>query len=97
VHENQLLLSLIVAMSLVLSSAGLGQTTEMTGKVLAVTSSVITVQKGTEVWDIKRGRNTSTTVTGDLKVGSTVTIKYNAPDAQKKEGPAVPTPSDPTQ
>ena len=85
-------LCVIVAGSLSLSSVAFAQTTEMTGKVVAVSSSMITVQKGTEVWEIKRSR--STTVTGKLKVGATVTVKYNAPDAQKKEGPAAaPTPS----
>lgn len=72
-------------MSLAFSDLASGQTSEMTGKVLGVTSNVITLQKGKEVWSIKRGESTS--VTGDLKIGSTVTVKYNAPDAQKKEGP----------
>ena len=44
---------------------------------------MITVQNGKEVWDIKL--TASTTVSGDKKVGSTVTVTYNAPDAQKKE------------
>ena len=62
-----------------------GQTTETTGKVLAVSSTTITIQSGTDVWDIKR--SDTTTVTGSLKVGSTVTVKYNTPDGQKREGP----------
>jgi hypothetical protein len=82
------LLSLLLATT-ILSGTLFGQTAEMTGKVLAVSSSTITVQKGTEVWDIKRTQGTS--VTGTLKVGSTVTISYNTPDAQKKEGPALTT------
>lgn len=77
---------LIVVVSLAFSGLALAQTNEMTGTVLGVTSSMITVQKGSEVWEIKRSRDTS--VTGNLKIGSTVTVKYSGPDAQKKEGPA---------
>jgi hypothetical protein len=55
----------------------------MTGQIIALTSDKITVQKGKEVWDINL--SASTKVTGDKKVGSTVTVTYNAPDAQKKE------------
>ena len=73
----------IAAASLTLSSTAFGQTTHMTGKVIAVTSDKITVQNGKEVWDINL--TASTKVSGDKKVGSTVTITYNAPDAQKKE------------
>jgi hypothetical protein len=55
----------------------------MTGKIIAVTSDKITVQSGKEVWDISL--TATTKVSGDQKVGSTVTVTYNAPDAQKKE------------
>jgi uncharacterized membrane protein len=73
----------IAAASLTLSSTAFAQTAHMTGKVIAVTSEKITVQKGKEVWDINL--TASTEVSGDKKVGSTVTVTYNAPDAQKKE------------
>ena len=73
----------IAAASLTLSSIAFAQTAHMTGKVIAVTSDKITVQKGKEVWDINL--TASTEVSGDKKVGSTVTVTYNAPDAQKKE------------
>ena len=73
----------IAAASLTLSSTAFAQTAHMTGKVIAVTSDKITVQKGKEVWDINL--TTSTEVSGAKKVGSTVTVTYNAPDAQKKE------------
>ncbi len=90
--RTQALLGLVIAGSLALSGAAFGQTVTMTGKVLAITSSVITVQTGSDVWEITR--HSTTKVTGDLKVGATVTISCNAPDAQKKEGPtgASPTP-----
>ena len=75
----------LAAGSIALSSAVFGQTIAMTGKVLTVTSSSITVQTDTGVWQVNRGSDTK--VSGDLKVGSTVTINCSAPDAQKKEGP----------
>ena len=73
----------IAAASLTLSRTAFAQTAQMTGKVTAVTSDKITVQNAKEVWDINL--TASTKVSGDKKVGSTVTVIYNAPDAQKKE------------
>jgi hypothetical protein len=96
--KTRSLLSLFVAGSVMFSTTLLAQTSTMTGKVLAVSSNTITVQEGREVWDIKRTPRTSTT--GTLKVGATITITYNTPDAQKKEGPTTttnPTPTPPGQ
>jgi hypothetical protein len=84
--KMQAWLSLVAAGSLALSSTVFGQTMTMTGKVLSVTSKMITVQTATGVWEITRASDVK--VTGNLKVGATVTINYSAPDAQKKEGPA---------
>ena len=78
------LLRLVIAIPCLFGTILLGQTSEMTGKLLVVSSTTITLQKGTEIWDIKRTATTS--VTGPLKVGSTITVKYSTPDAQKKEG-----------
>ncbi len=50
------------------------KTYQVTGPVLEVTPTIIVVQKGNEKWEI--GRDAATKVTGDLKVGSNVTIKY---------------------
>ncbi len=47
---------------------------QVTGPLLAVTNDSITVQKGKEKWEIARDKDTK--VTGDLKVGSRVTIHY---------------------
>lgn len=47
---------------------------QVTGPVLEVTNDSITVQKGTEKWQIARDKDTK--ITGDLKVGSKVTIHY---------------------
>jgi hypothetical protein len=49
-------------------------TYQVTGPVLEVKDSSITVQKGKEKWEIARDKDTK--VSGDLKVGSKVTIKY---------------------
>jgi hypothetical protein len=47
---------------------------QVTGPVLEVTDSSITVQKGKEKWQLARTKDTK--VTGDLKVGAKVTIMY---------------------
>jgi len=87
--KTKILLSLIVAVSIALSSTMFAQIVQMTGTVKAFTSSMITVQKTNgEQWNIARTSTTKVT-SGELKVGSTATLSYNAPDAQKKEDPAV--------
>jgi hypothetical protein len=48
---------------------------QVTGPVLAVTDTSITVKKGSSPWEVSRDGNTK--VTGDLKVGSKVTIQYH--------------------
>jgi hypothetical protein len=48
---------------------------QVTGPVLAVTDTSITVKKGKDPWTVSRDAGTQ--VTGDLKVGSKVTIKYH--------------------
>ena len=47
---------------------------QVTGKVLEVSDDLIVVQKEDEKWEI--GRDKSTKVEGQLKVGSKVTIQY---------------------
>ncbi len=49
-------------------------TYQVTGPVLEVKENSITVQKGKEKWEIARDKDTK--VTGDLKVGSKVTVYY---------------------
>ena len=48
---------------------------QVTGPVLAVTPTSITVKKGKDPWTVSR--DSSTQVTGDVKVGTKVTIKYH--------------------
>ena len=76
--------SLVVIANLLIAITAFGQTTKATGKVLAVSSTSITLQSGTDLWDIKRTE--TTTVSGTLKVGSTVTVTYSVADGQKREG-----------
>ena len=73
------LLSIIAATSLALGSTvfAAGATTyQVTGPITALTDTVITVQsvKDKNLWQI--ARSTDTKVTGDLKVGTKVTITY---------------------
>ena len=56
------------------SSAAATKTYQVTGPVLEVTNDMIVVQKGKERWEI--ARDSGTKITGDLKVGSNVTIQY---------------------
>lgn len=65
---------------------------QVTGPVVELKDDSITVQKGKENWKIARDKNTK--VTGDLKVGSKVTIEYtmtatkiDVKDAGKKAEP----------
>jgi hypothetical protein len=50
------------------------KTYQVTGPVLEVKGDTIIVQKGKDKWEISR--DAATKVTGDLKVGSKVTIEY---------------------
>ena len=71
------LFSVVAAGSLALGSVALGagtKTYQVTGPVLEMNDSMIAVQKGKERWEI--ARDSSTKVTGDLKVGAKVTITY---------------------
>ncbi len=50
------------------------KTYQVTGPVLEVNDTMIAIQKGKDRWEIARDANTK--ITGDLKVGSKVTIEY---------------------
>ena len=59
---------------------------QVTGPVLELSDTKITVQKGDEKWEVARNKNTK--VTGDLKVGAKVTIYYRmiADEVEVKAG-----------
>lgn len=67
------LFSVFLLISMTAFAAG-PKTYQVTGPVLDVKGDLITVQKGTDRWEIAIDK--STKVTGDLKVGSKVTIEY---------------------
>src|SRR5947208_4087725 len=54
--------------------AAQAKTYQVTGPITALTNDVITVQKGKDLWEI--GRDSSTKVSGELKVGERVTVQY---------------------
>ena len=56
------------------AQAAAPKTYQVTGPVLELTADMIVVKKGNDRWEI--ARDASTKVTGDLKVGATVTIQY---------------------
>jgi len=65
----------IIAAGLLASSfAFAAKTYQVTGPVTEITDSKITVQKGSDKWEIDR--TAATKVNGDLKVGQKVTIEY---------------------
>jgi hypothetical protein len=63
-----------LALSASPAMAGSVKAYQVTGPVLDLTDDSITVQKGNEKWQI--ARDASAKVTGDLKVGSKVTVEY---------------------
>jgi hypothetical protein len=74
-HMVKRITVLAIAFILVASvSFGAVKTYQVTGPVLEVTSTMIAVKKGADRWEV--ARDAGTKVTGDLKVGSKVTIEY---------------------
>lgn len=71
---KKLFVFVIIILVLPTFAAAAVNTYQVTGPVLEVTDSAIVVQKGNERWELARDKDTS--VAGDLKVGSKVTIIY---------------------
>ena len=67
-------LLVLFALAIAMSAAAAVKTYQVTGPVLEVKADMIAVQKGSDRWEI--ARDASTKITGDLKVGSKVTIEY---------------------
>lgn len=70
------------------------KTYQVTGPVLAVTDTTVTVKKGEDTWEL--ARDGSTKITGDLKVGAKVTITYtmSATSVEAKAADAKPAKAD---
>ena len=64
----------IVLLAASMAFAGAAKTYQVTGPVLEVKDDKIVVQKGNEKWEIAKDKDSK--VTGDLKVGSKVTVMY---------------------
>jgi hypothetical protein len=80
-------LTALIAASLAMPAhAAAPKTYQATGPVLELTADTIVIQKGSEKWEI--GRDAATKVTGDLKVGSKVTIEYRMTAATVTVKPA---------
>jgi hypothetical protein len=65
---------LLTALALAAPLSAAVKTYQVTGPVLELRADAIVVQKGSDKWEI--ARDGSTKITGDLKVGSKVTIEY---------------------
>ena len=84
-----------------ISAAPQAKSYQVTGPVLEVTETAITVKKGEENWQV--ARDAGTKIKGDLKVGAKVTIQYRmiATDVEVKgdkvEAPAKVEKSKPTE
>ena len=64
----------LVSMLAATAMAGAPKSYQVTGPVLEVKDDMIVVEKDKDKWEIARDKDTK--VTGDLKPGSKVTIKY---------------------
>jgi hypothetical protein len=87
------LLAVVLVFAASVAHAASVKSYQVTGPVLELKDDVIVVQKGNDKWEISRDK--ATKVTGDLKVGSKVTIQYQmnaqeieVKDAPKKDAPA---------
>ena len=66
--------ALILLAAVLLPATAVARDYQVTGPVLDVTPEAIVVEKDKEKWEIARDKNTK--VSGDLKKGSRVTVRY---------------------
>jgi hypothetical protein len=87
--NKRTLFGLIAATSIALSGAAFAASPssyQVTGPIVEVTDTMITVMKGKEKFEV--ARDASTKVTGDLKVGEKVTIMYTMTAKEIEAKPA---------
>ncbi|MFO7570690.1 MAG: hypothetical protein R6W75_12930 [Smithellaceae bacterium] len=86
--KKVLILACAFVLVAVVAFAAGNKTYQVTGPVLEITDTMIVVKKGKDNWQLARDANTQ--VTGDLKVGSKVTIEYTmtATSVEVKEAKA---------
>jgi len=82
------LYAIVIAVALLAAAsvkAADAKTYQVTGPVLEISPTTITVQKGDDKWEL--ARNSSTKIKGELKVGAKVTIYYTmvAAEVEVKE------------
>jgi len=68
------MLALVLSATLAASAFGASKKYQVTGKVIELTDTVITVDKAGEKFEIDRDKDTK--VEGELKVGAKVTVYY---------------------
>jgi len=80
--------SLVAAASLALSGVAFAgaKDYQVTGPVLEINDSMIAVQKGKDRWEI--ARDAGTKISGDVKVGTKVTITYTMTATEVEAKPA---------
>ena len=89
---KRLTLMAAVCAAMIMTSASTlaaeAKTYQVTGPIIELTATTITVQKGDEKWQVARDKNTK--VTGELKIGAKVTVYYQmvAAEIEVKEGKA---------
>jgi hypothetical protein len=85
--KRVLLIAAIMMFAVSVAYAASVKTYQVTGPVLELKDDMIVVQKGNDKWEIARDKDTK--VTGDLKVGSKVTIQYtmSAKEIESKDAP----------
>ena len=72
--KRAILIAIAVSLLAMLAWAAAPKSYQVTGPVLEVKDDMIVVEKDKERWELLRDKDTK--VTGDLKVGAKVTIKY---------------------
>lgn len=72
--RHKMILAVVVWLAAASLASAAVKTYQVTGPVLEVTDTMIAVKKGQDRWEI--ARDSSTKVTGELKVGAKVTIEY---------------------
>ena len=87
------LVAAIVILSASSAYAAPSKTYKVTGPVVAMTDTTITVQKNTEKWEI--ARNSDTKIPSNVKVGDKVKVYYSMTASRVEEAPATSTSSKP--
>jgi opacity protein-like surface antigen len=72
--KKMLIILVLILVLPTFAAAAAVKTYQVTGPVLEVNDTSIVVQKGKDRWEIARDKDSN--VSGDLKVGSKVTIEY---------------------